>query len=177
MTAKLISGNEIARQIREELTVETAQLKEKHNVTPGLVTILVGQNPASMSYVTAKQKASKELGFHSIQENQPETITEAELLALIDKYNRDPKIHGILVQLPLPKQINETKVLYAIDPKKDVDGFHPLNVGKLALRGIINHPDLELVGLWVHSPDKVGRDAGELAADLGPRRYRDMCGA
>ncbi|MBU2053399.1 MAG: bifunctional 5,10-methylene-tetrahydrofolate dehydrogenase/5,10-methylene-tetrahydrofolate cyclohydrolase, partial [Proteobacteria bacterium] len=125
MTAKLISGNEIARQIREELAVETARLKEKFDVVPGLVTILVGQNPASMSYVTAKQKTSKELGFYSLQDDQPETITEAVLLALIDRYNRDPKIHGILVQLPLPKHINETKVLCAIDPKKDVDGFHP----------------------------------------------------
>jgi len=133
MTAQLISGTEIARQIREELKEETDRLKEKFDTAPGLVTILVGQNPASMSYVTAKQKASKELGFHSIQENQPETITEADLLALIDKYNRDPEIHGILVQLPLPKHINETKVLYAIDPKKDVDGFHPVNVGKMMI--------------------------------------------
>lgn len=133
MTAQLISGSEIARQIREELREETARLKEKFAVAPGLVTILVGQNPASMSYVTAKQKASKELGFHSIQENQPETIAEADLLALIDRYNRDPQIHGILVQLPLPKHINETKVLYAIDPRKDVDGFHPVNVGKMMI--------------------------------------------
>src|SRR4030067_2600484 len=133
MTAKLINGNEIAQQIREELKQETANLKTKHNVVPGLVTILVGENPASVSYVTAKQKASKELGFHSIQENQPESITEADLLTLIDRYNRDPKIPGILVQLPLPKHINETKVLYAIDPKKDVDGFHPVNVGKLMI--------------------------------------------
>jgi methylenetetrahydrofolate dehydrogenase (NADP+)/methenyltetrahydrofolate cyclohydrolase len=133
MTAKLISGSEIARQIREELKEETARLKEKYNVAPGLVTILVGQNPASMSYVTAKQKTSKDLGFHSIQENQPETMTEAELLALIDRYNRDSKVHGILVQLPLPKYINETKILYAIDPKKDVDGFHPVNVGKMVI--------------------------------------------
>ena len=130
MTAKLINGNEIAQQIREELKQETARLKEKHNVVPGLVTILVGENPASVSYVTAKQKTSKELGFYSIQDNQAATITEEELLKLIDKYNKDPKIHGILVQLPLPKHINETKVLYAIDPKKDVDGFHPVNVGK-----------------------------------------------
>ena len=133
MTAKLINGNEIAQQIREELKRETARLKEKHNVVPGLVTILVGENPASVSYVTAKQKTSKDLGFYSIQDNQPATITEEELLKLIDKYNNDPKIHGILVQLPLPKHINETKVLYAIDPKKDVDGFHPVNVGKLMI--------------------------------------------
>lgn len=133
MTAKLINGNEIAAQIREELKLETAQLKERHNVVPGLVTILVGENPASVSYVTAKQKTSKELGFYSIQDNQPPDVSEADLLALIEKYNRDPQIHGILVQLPLPKHINETKVLYAIDPRKDVDGFHPVNVGKLMI--------------------------------------------
>ncbi|MGA2516093.1 MAG: tetrahydrofolate dehydrogenase/cyclohydrolase catalytic domain-containing protein [Thermodesulfobacteriota bacterium] len=133
MTAKLINGNEVAQQIREELKQETARLKEKYNVIPGLVTILVGENPASVSYVTAKQKTSKELGFYSIQDNQPATIKEEDLLKLIDKYNKDPKIHGILVQLPLPKHINETKILYAIDPKKDVDGFHPVNVGKLMI--------------------------------------------
>jgi len=133
MTAKLINGNEVAQQIREELKQEVAQIKEKYNVTPGLVTILVGESPASISYVTAKQKTSKDLGFYSIQDNQPANITEEELLKLIDKYNKDPKIHGILVQLPLPKHINETKILYAIDPKKDVDGFHPVNVGKLMI--------------------------------------------
>jgi len=133
MTAKLINGNEVAQQIREELKQETARLKEKYNVVPGLVTILVGENPASVSYVTAKQKTSKELGFYSIQDNQPATIKEEDLLKLIEKYNKDPKIHGILVQLPLPKHINETKILYAIDPKKDVDGFHPVNVGKLMI--------------------------------------------
>lgn len=133
MTAKLINGNEVAQQIREELKQETARLKEKYSVVPGLVTILVGENPASVSYVTAKQKTSKELGFYSIQDNQPATIKEEDLLKLIDKYNKDPKIHGILVQLPLPKHINETKILYAIDPKKDVDGFHPVNVGKLMI--------------------------------------------
>jgi methylenetetrahydrofolate dehydrogenase (NADP+)/methenyltetrahydrofolate cyclohydrolase len=133
MTAKLISGVEIARQIREEIAVETARLKEEFRVVPGLVTILVGENPASMSYVAGKQKTAKTLGFHSIQESRPATIPEGELLALIERYNRDPKIHGILVQIPLPEQINETKVLYAIDPKKDVDGLHPVNVGKMVI--------------------------------------------
>ncbi len=133
MTAKLISGNEIAKQIRSELAQEVAQLKSTRSVVPGLVTVLVGQNPASVSYVTAKQKTSKELGFYSIQDNQPESITEEQLLRLIEQYNQDPKIHGILVQLPLPKHINETKILYAIDPKKDIDGFHPVNVGKLMI--------------------------------------------
>src|SRR4030066_1283418 len=133
MAAKIISGTEVAKQIREELSREISLLKEKHNVVPGLVTILVGENPASISYVTGKQKTAKELGFYSVQDNQPADITEAKLLELIEKYNRDPKIHGILVQLPLPKHINETKVLYAIDPKKDVAGFHPVNVGKLMI--------------------------------------------
>ena len=133
MAAKIISGAEVAKQIREELKQEVEQLKAQTGVVPGLVTILVGENPASVSYVTAKQKTSKELGFFSIQDSQPADISEEALLALIDKYNQDPKIHGILVQLPLPKHVNETKVLYAIDPKKDVDGFHPVNVGKLMI--------------------------------------------
>jgi len=133
MAAKIISGTEIAKQIREELAKEVTFLKEKYNLIPGLVTILVGENPASVSYVTGKQKTAKELGFYSIQDNQPESISEEKLLELIAKYNQDPQIHGILVQLPLPKHINETKVLYAIDPKKDVDAFHPVNVGKLMI--------------------------------------------
>jgi len=133
MAAKIISGTEVAKEIREELKKDVATLKEKTGVIPGLVTILVGENPASVSYVTAKQKTSKDLGFYSIQDNQPQDISEDQLLKLIDSYNHDPKIHGILVQLPLPKHIDENKVLYAIDPKKDVDGFHPVNVGKLMI--------------------------------------------
>ena len=133
MTAKIISGTEVAKQIRVELAREVTTLKEKHNVIPGLVTILVGQNPASVSYVTGKQKTAKELGFYSLQDDQPQDISEASLLELIDKYNKNSKIHGILVQLPLPKHIQETKVLYAIDPRKDVDAFHPVNVGKLMI--------------------------------------------
>jgi methylenetetrahydrofolate dehydrogenase (NADP+)/methenyltetrahydrofolate cyclohydrolase len=133
MAAKIISGAEVAKQIREELKKEVEDMKAKKGVVPGLVTILVGENPASVSYVTAKQKTSKELGFYSIQDNQPADIGEETLLALIEKYNKDPQIHGILVQLPLPKHVNETKVLYAINPQKDVDGFHPVNVGKLMI--------------------------------------------
>jgi len=135
MAAKIISGKEVAAQIREELKKEVAELKEKLDVVPGLVTILVGEDPASVSYVTAKQRTSHELNFHSIQDSQPADIAEEELLKLIDKYNKDPKIHGILVQLPLPKHINEKKVLNAIDPDKDVDGFHPVNVGRLMIGG------------------------------------------
>jgi len=133
MEAKIISGSEVAKEIREELKREVAELKEKHNVIPGLVTILVGEDPASVSYVTAKQKTSHELGFYSIQDNQPADMVEDELLKLVDQYNKDPQIHGILVQLPLPKHIDEGKVLSAIDPRKDVDGFHPVNVGKLMI--------------------------------------------
>ncbi|MBN1773659.1 MAG: bifunctional 5,10-methylene-tetrahydrofolate dehydrogenase/5,10-methylene-tetrahydrofolate cyclohydrolase [Deltaproteobacteria bacterium] len=133
MTAKIIDGKLIADEIRKEITAETAELKEKHGIVPGLVTILVGENPASVSYVTAKGKTSKELGFHSIQETIPVGSTEEQLLALVAKYNEDPRIHGILVQLPLPKHINEGKVLYAIRPDKDVDAFHPVNLGKLMI--------------------------------------------
>ena len=137
MTAKLIKGAEVAAEIREELKKEIAELKAKHNVVPGLVTVLVGADPASQVYVGAKEKTSKELGIYSERCDLPEKTTQKELLALIDKLNKDPKINGILVQLPLPKHLNEGEVLYAIDPRKDVDGFHPVNVGKL----MIGEPD------------------------------------
>jgi methylenetetrahydrofolate dehydrogenase (NADP+)/methenyltetrahydrofolate cyclohydrolase len=137
VTAQLIKGAEIAAQIREELKQEIAELREKHNVVPGLVTVLVGADPASQVYVGAKEKTSKELGIYSERYDLPAETTQEELLKLIDKLNRDPKINGILVQLPLPKHLNEEEVLYAIDPKKDVDGFHPVNVGKL----MIGEPD------------------------------------
>lgn len=140
MSAKVISGTEVAKQIRSEIKAEVAELKAKHNAVPGLVTILVGENPASVSYVTAKGKAAKELGFYSIQDDQPADVTEEQLLELIDKYNKDDKINGILVQLPLPKHINDTKVLYAIDPDKDVDAFHPVNVGKLVIGEAVFKP-------------------------------------
>jgi len=133
MPAKLIKGAEVASSIREELKIEVQQLKEKWGVVPGLVTILVGKNPASESYVRAKQKTAHELGFYSVQENQPADISEKELLDLVASYNADSRIHGILVQLPLPRHINENKVLFAMDPRKDVDAFHPVNVGKLVI--------------------------------------------
>ncbi|MGD9116218.1 MAG: bifunctional methylenetetrahydrofolate dehydrogenase/methenyltetrahydrofolate cyclohydrolase FolD [Dehalococcoidia bacterium] len=137
MTAKLIKGAEVAREIREELKKEIAELKAKHNVVPGLVTVLVGADPASQVYVGAKEKTSKELGIYSERYDLPEDTKQEDLLKLVDKLNKDPKINGILVQLPLPKHLNEEEVLYAIDPKKDVDGFHPVNVGKL----MIGEPD------------------------------------
>ncbi len=137
MTAQIISGTEIAKEIRAELKQEIAELKEKHNIVPGLVTILVGADPASQVYVGQKEKTSQNLGIYSERYDLPENTTQEELLALIDKLNNDPKINGILVQLPLPKHINETEVLYAISPKKDVDGFHPVSLGKL----MIGEPD------------------------------------
>ena len=135
MTAKLIKGTEIREVILDEIQKEVAEIKEKHGAVPGLVTILVGENPASMSYVTLKIKTANRLGFKEIQASQPEDISEEDLLALVDKYNNDDNIHGILVQLPLPKHINDKKVLNAIDPDKDVDGFHPVNVGRLMIGG------------------------------------------
>jgi len=133
MTAKLIKGTEIREEILKEIEEEVKQIKEKHGVVPGLVTILVGENPASVSYVTLKIKTAKRLGFKEVQENLPENVSEEELLAMIDRYNKDDSIHGILVQLPLPKHIDEKKVIYAIDPDKDVDAFHPVNVGRLVI--------------------------------------------
>ncbi len=137
MPAEIISGTEIAKEIREELKQEIAELKEKHNLVPGLVTVLVGEDPGSQVYVGQKEKTSQALGIYSERYDLPADTTQEDLLALIDKLNKNPKIHGILVQLPLPKHLNETEVLYAIDPKKDVDGFHPVNVGKL----MIGEPD------------------------------------
>lgn len=133
MSAKIISGTETAKVIREELKTEVTRLKEQHDLVPGLVTILVGEDPASQSYVAAKNKTAHNLGIHSEQVTLDVETSEEDLLALVDKYNKDKNIHGILVQLPLPKHINEAKVLYAIDPDKDVDGFHPVNVGKMML--------------------------------------------
>ncbi len=130
--AKIIDGKQIAADIREELKTKVAQLKQK-GITPGLGVILVGADPASVSYVTAKEKACNDIGMFSDDNRLPADTSEKDLLALVDKMNKDPKIHGILVQLPLPKHIDEQKVLLAIDPTKDVDGFHPVNVGKMCV--------------------------------------------
>ena len=135
MTAKLIKGTEIREQILLEIEKDVKKIKEERGVVPGLVTILIGENPASMSYVTLKIKTAHRVGFHEVQDSQPADISEEDLLALIDKYNKDDSINGILVQLPLPKHINEKKILNAIDPDKDVDGFHPVNVGRLMIGG------------------------------------------
>jgi methylenetetrahydrofolate dehydrogenase (NADP+) / methenyltetrahydrofolate cyclohydrolase len=135
MSATLIKGTDIREEILAEITEEVEALKGKTGKVPGLVTILVGENAASVSYVTLKIKTAERVGFKEIQDNQSPDLSEDDLLKLIDKYNRDDTIDGILVQLPLPDHINEKKVLNAIDPDKDVDGFHPVNVGRLMIGG------------------------------------------
>ena len=132
MSAKIIDGFAIANEVRSDIAKEVLSLKEK-GITPTLAVILVGENPASVSYVTGKTKALHEAGMKDDTHKLPESTTEEELLKLIKKLNEEPSINGILVQLPLPKQINADKVIATIDPKKDVDGFHPENIGRMFL--------------------------------------------
>jgi len=133
MTARIISGTEIARQITEEVRQEVEDLKTRHGVTPGLATVLVGADPASQVYVGSKVKMCQNLGIYSERIDLPADTTEEKLLECVRELNRNPKIHGILVQVPLPKHIDEGKVLFAIDPAKDVDGFHPVSVGRMVI--------------------------------------------
>jgi len=133
MAAEIISGNKVAEEMRVEMKKEVDELKAKHGVVPGLTVILVGENPASQVYVKNKVKTCGELGINSYEYRKPADFPEADLLKIIAELNQDPKVDGILVQLPLPKHIDEQKVLLAIDPNKDVDGFHPINVGKLMI--------------------------------------------
>jgi methylenetetrahydrofolate dehydrogenase (NADP+)/methenyltetrahydrofolate cyclohydrolase len=130
MAATIINGDEIAKTIRKEIKVEVDMLKAK-GIDPGLVVIIVGEDPASQVYVRKKGEACNEMGICSETAMLPASTTEEELLELVDKYNKDPKFDGVLVQVPLPKHISEERVLLRIDPSKDVDGFHPMNVGKM----------------------------------------------
>ncbi|MDH4240112.1 MAG: bifunctional methylenetetrahydrofolate dehydrogenase/methenyltetrahydrofolate cyclohydrolase FolD [Phycisphaerae bacterium] len=130
MTAQIIDGKQVAADMRAELKEEVAKLKEQ-GIVPGLGVILVGEDPASKSYVTAKERTCEDIGIYSDDNRLPEDATQEELMAVVERMNKDPKINGILVQLPLPKHLNEAEVLLAIDPDKDVDGFHPMNVGKM----------------------------------------------
>ena len=132
MSAIIIDGKQIAKEVMEDVAIKTAELKAK-GISPCLAVILVGENPASVSYVTGKRKALAEVGMTDRSLHLPENTTEDELLKIIDDLNKDKAVHGILVQLPLPKHINEERVLLAIDPEKDVDGFHPVNVGNLVI--------------------------------------------
>ena len=132
MSAQIISGEDIANEIRAELTTEVARLKDKAGMTPGLATVLLGDDPASQMYVGMKNKAAAAMGIHSRQITLPADTPEDELLGVVAGLNADPDIHGILVQSPLPDHIDEGRVIEAIDPPKDVDGFHPVNVGRIA---------------------------------------------
>ncbi|MFC1739080.1 bifunctional methylenetetrahydrofolate dehydrogenase/methenyltetrahydrofolate cyclohydrolase FolD [Planctomycetota bacterium] len=132
MTAKIIDGKQVAAEMRAELKAEVAKLKQK-GIVPGLGVILVGDDPASRSYVTAKERTCEEIGIYSDDNRLPDEASQEDLIALVKKMNADTKVNGILVQLPLPKHLNESDVLLAIDPAKDVDGFHPINVGKMVV--------------------------------------------
>lgn len=132
MSAVIIDGKQVAADVRADVAKKVAELKTR-GIEACLAVILVGENPASVSYVTGKQKALAEVGMKDRSVHLPESTSEAELLKLIDQLNADPTVHGILVQLPLPKHINEDKVIMAISPEKDVDGFHPVNVGNMLI--------------------------------------------
>ena len=134
MTAQIIDGKAVAAAVRNDVKEEVTKLRAK-GIVPGLATVLVGARPDSMSYVTAKRQACAELGIESFPNELPETVSQADLLALVNKLSADPKVNGILVQLPLPKHIDEESILNAVNINKDVDGFHPINVGKLGMKG------------------------------------------
>lgn len=135
MSAQIIDGKQIAADVREEIKTAVAQLKETHNIVPGLATVLVGDDPASATYVRNKQRICGKLGIHSVGHHLPADATQADVARIVQQLNDDPAIHGILVQLPLPKQIDEEAILNGISLEKDVDGFHPLNIGQLAMKG------------------------------------------
>jgi methylenetetrahydrofolate dehydrogenase (NADP+)/methenyltetrahydrofolate cyclohydrolase len=132
MPARIIDGKSIAAELRTRVAADVQRLKSQHGVEPGLAVVLVGENPASAVYVRSKAKQTVEAGMRSFDHRLPDTVSQTDLLALVGKLNADPAVHGILVQLPLPQQIDSQKVLNAVDPAKDIDGFHPMNVGRLA---------------------------------------------
>jgi 5,10-methylene-tetrahydrofolate dehydrogenase/methenyl tetrahydrofolate cyclohydrolase len=135
MTAKIIDGTSIAADIQEEVKIAVEVMQATHNYVPGLATVLVGENPASTTYVRMKQKRCAEVGIRSIGHNLPEDISQEDLEELVGDLNADPEVNGILVQLPLPGHLDEEAILNTIDLGKDVDGFHPVNIGRLAMKG------------------------------------------
>lgn len=162
--AHIISGITISKQLSAAISAKTQDLKQQHNVTPGLAVILVGDDPASQSYVKAKGKKAAQLGFLSIQETLPSTTTEAELLSLIARYNNDPLVHGILVQLPLPPHIDSNKVIHAITPEKDVDGFTYVNVGKYITGDTTGFLPCTPAGVMLMIQSRLGDDLAGLRA-------------
>ena len=177
MTAKIIDGKEIAQSVRNELRLEVEQLKQD-DITPGLAVILVGDNQASKTYVANKQKACEEIGMYSLLIDYPETLSQEVLVAKIKELNEDKAIHGILVQLPLPAHIDETAIIEAISPEKDVDGFHPINIGRMmtgqdaflpctpyGVMVMLEHINCEIEGkhvVVVGRSNIVGKPAGQL---------------
>ena len=135
MTAQIIDGTNIAAKVRAKVAEDVARMKQEHDFVPGLATVLVGDNPASATYVRMKHKACAEAGIRSIQQEPPADISQKDLEALVAELNADPMVNGILVQLPLPDHIDEEAVLSTISLAKDVDGFHPVNIGRLAMKG------------------------------------------
>ena len=135
MSAKVIDGKIVAAKVRDQVAAGVAEMQAKYNYTPGLATVLVGQDPASATYVRSKQRMCERLGIRSVGHSLPADATQEEVETLVSKLNADPEINGILVQLPLPKHLNEEAVLNSIDLEKDVDGFHPVNIGRLAMKG------------------------------------------
>ncbi len=135
MTAKIIDGNAVAQRMRAEIAQAVADMKAKHGIVPGLATVLIGDNPASHSYVRMKRKACAEAGIESFPHELPGNASQEEVEALVRRLNEDPRVHGILVQLPLPRHLDEERILSLISLTKDVDGFHPVNIGRLAMKG------------------------------------------
>lgn len=177
MAAIIIDGKEIAKKTKSEIVDQVQEMKTQ-GITPGLAVILVGDNQASRTYVNSKQKTARELGMHNVLIEYPESITEQELLAKIDELNKDEDIHGILVQLPLPGHINETHLIEAISPEKDVDGFHPINIGRMmtgqdaflpctpfGVMVMMNEMGIDLAGkhvVVIGRSNIVGKPAGQL---------------
>ncbi|HVX71678.1 MAG TPA: bifunctional methylenetetrahydrofolate dehydrogenase/methenyltetrahydrofolate cyclohydrolase [Devosia sp.] len=166
MTAQIIDGKSYAEGLRARIAGHVARLKAEHGVTPGLAVVIVGHDPASEIYVANKAKQTVEAGMHSEKYELPETTSEGELLALVDRLNGDPNIHGILVQLPLPKQIDPTRVILAISPDKDVDCFTPASVGKVQI-GLPGPVSCTPLGCLMLLRDFVGNLAGKHAAIVG----------
>jgi 5,10-methylene-tetrahydrofolate dehydrogenase/methenyl tetrahydrofolate cyclohydrolase len=135
MSAKIVDGRAIAKEMRQEIAAEVEQLKAEHGITPGLATVLVGESPASQSYVRMKRRACEKAGILSFGHHLPEEATQEEVEGLIRDLSADPTVHGILVQLPLPRHLDEEAILGSVALEKDVDGFHPINIGRLAMKG------------------------------------------
>jgi methylenetetrahydrofolate dehydrogenase (NADP+) / methenyltetrahydrofolate cyclohydrolase len=166
MTAQIIDGKSYAEGLRGRIAAHVARLKAEHGITPGLAVVIVGHDPASEVYVSSKAKQTIEVGMHSEKYELPEETAEAEVLGLIDKLNRDPKIHGILVQLPLPRQIDPTRVILTISPDKDVDCFTPASVGKVQI-GLPGPVACTPLGCLMLLRDFVGNLAGKHAVIVG----------